>query len=86
MQCSRRLACRFSGAGYKVRHCLPSESPASCGHGKRRAGESALIPSTGALRPCPEESVDRDTSQNVIIEGDNLEVLKALQESYAGNV
>jgi len=55
-------------------------------HGKRRARQLALTPSTGTLRPCPEESVDWDTTQNIMIEGDNLEVLKLLQKSYAGKV
>lgn len=51
-------------------------------HGKRRARQIALTPSTGTLRPCPEESMDWDTTQNLVIEGDNLEVLKLLQKSY----
>ncbi|MBI4701315.1 MAG: site-specific DNA-methyltransferase [Deltaproteobacteria bacterium] len=55
-------------------------------HGKRRARQLALTPSTGTLRPCPEESLDWDTTQNLMIEGDNLEVLKLLQKSYAGRV
>ncbi|MGC1719082.1 MAG: site-specific DNA-methyltransferase, partial [Isosphaeraceae bacterium] len=55
-------------------------------HGKRRARQIALTPSTGTLRPCPEESVSWDTTQNLMIEGDNLEVLKLLQKSYAGKV
>jgi adenine-specific DNA-methyltransferase len=55
-------------------------------HGKRRARQLALTPSTGTLRPCPEESVDWDTTRNLMIEGDNLEVLKLLQKSYAGKV
>ena len=55
-------------------------------HGKRRARQLALKPSTGTLRPCPEESVSWDTTQNLMIEGDNLEVLKLLQKSYAGKV
>lgn len=55
-------------------------------HGKRRARQLALTPSTGTLRPCPEESVDWDTTQNLMIEGDNLEVLKLLQKSYAARV
>lgn len=38
--------------------------------------------STGTLRPCPEESVDWDTTQNLYLEGDNLEVLKLLQTAY----
>ena len=55
-------------------------------HGKRRASRLALTPSTGTLRPCPDESVDWGTTQNLMIEGDNLEVLKLLQKSYAGKV
>ena len=55
-------------------------------HGKRKARQIALTPSTGTLRPCPEESVDWATTQNLMIEGDNLEVLKLLQKSYAGKV
>lgn len=55
-------------------------------HGKRRARQIALTPSTGTLRPCPEDSVDWDSTQNIMIEGDNLEVLKLLQKSYAGKV
>lgn len=55
-------------------------------HGKRRARQIALTPSTGTLLPCPEESVDWDTTHNLMIEGDNLEVLKLLQKSYAGKV
>jgi adenine-specific DNA-methyltransferase len=55
-------------------------------HGKRRARQLALTPSTGTLLPCPEDSVDWDTTQNLMIEGDNLEVLKLLQKSYAGKV
>jgi adenine-specific DNA-methyltransferase len=55
-------------------------------HGKRKARQIALTPSTGTLRPCPEESVDWETTQNLMIEGDNLEVLKLLQKSYAGKV
>ena len=55
-------------------------------HGKRRARQLALTPSTGTLRPCVDESVDWDTTQNLMIEGDNLEVLKLLQKSYAGKV
>jgi len=55
-------------------------------HGKRQARKLALTPSTGTLRPSPEDSVDWDTTQNLMIEGDNLEVLKLLQKSYAGKV
>jgi len=55
-------------------------------HGKRKARQLALTPSTGTLRPCPEDSVDWNTTKNLMIEGDNLEVLKLLQKSYAGKV
>ena len=55
-------------------------------HGKRRARQLSLTPTTGTLRPCPEDSVDWDTTQNLMIEGDNLEVLKLLLKSYAGKV
>ena len=55
-------------------------------HGKRRARQIALTPSTGTLRPCPADSMDWDKTQNLMIEGDNLEVLKLLQKSYAGKV
>ncbi|MFH1660984.1 MAG: site-specific DNA-methyltransferase [Pseudomonadota bacterium] len=51
-------------------------------HGKKKARQIALTPSTGTLRPYPEESVDWDATQNLMIEGDNLEVLKLLQKSY----
>lgn len=54
--------------------------------GKRLARQIALTPSTGTLRPCLEDSVDWDTTQNLMIEGDNLEVLKLLQKSYSGKV
>lgn len=55
-------------------------------HGKRKARQIALTPSTGTLRPCREDSVDWDTTQNLMIEGDSLEVIKILQKSYAGKV
>lgn len=55
-------------------------------HGKKKARQIALTPSTGTLLPCPEESVNWDTTKNLIIEGDNLEVLKLLQKSYAGKI
>ncbi|MGL4349710.1 MAG: site-specific DNA-methyltransferase [Plesiomonas shigelloides] len=51
-------------------------------HGKNRARQIAQTPSTGTLRPCKEESVNWDTTENLFIEGDNLEVLKLLQKSY----
>lgn len=55
-------------------------------HGKRRARQLALTPSTGTLRPCPDDSLDWNSTQNIVIEGDNLEVLKLLQKSYAGKI
>jgi len=55
-------------------------------HGKRQARQLALTPSNGTLRPCPEDSVEWETTQNLLIEGDNLEVLKLLQKSYSGKV
>lgn len=54
--------------------------------GKRAAQREAAAPINKTLRPCPEESVDWDTTQNLYIEGDNLEVLKLLQNSYMGKV
>ena len=51
-------------------------------NGKSKARLLSQTPSTGTLRPCPEESVNWDTTQNLFIEGDNLEVLKLLQKSY----
>ncbi|MEG1736740.1 MAG: DNA methyltransferase, partial [Odoribacter sp.] len=50
--------------------------------GKANARREAQKRSTGTLRPCPEESVDWETTENLYIEGDNLEVLKLLQKSY----
>jgi len=54
--------------------------------GKKKARQFALTPSLGTLRPCPEKSVDWDTTKNMIISGDNLEVLKLLQKSYTGKI
>ena len=62
------------------------KSTASTGTASAEPRQIALTPSTGTLRPCPEDSVDWDTTQNLMIEGDNLEVLKLLQKSYAGKV
>ncbi len=55
-------------------------------HGKAQALRLAQTPSTGTLRPCKEESKDWDTTQNLYIEGDNLEVLKLLQKSYHNKI
>ena len=54
--------------------------------GKKAAVVEANKPIRKTLRPCPEESVDWDNTENLYIEGDNLEVLKLLQESYLGKV
>ena len=54
--------------------------------GKRAAIAEAARPIRKTLRPCVEEGKDWDTTQNLYIEGDNLEVLKLLQESYLGKV
>lgn len=54
--------------------------------GKRRAIAEAQKRSTGTLRPCPEESEDWENTENLYIEGDNLEVLKLLQDSYLGAI
>ena len=51
-------------------------------HGKSMARRIAQTPSTGTLRPCKGESKNWDTTGNLFIEGDNLEVLKLLQKSY----
>ena len=54
--------------------------------GKQAARAEVLRPTKKTLRPVKEDSVDWDTTQNVYIEGDNLEVLKLLQKSYLGKV
>lgn len=54
--------------------------------GKKNCFKIIQEPSIGALKPAPEESVDWDSTQNLFIEGDNLEVLKLLQKSYYGKV
>lgn len=54
--------------------------------GKRDCMKIIQSPSRATLKPCPEESVDWDTTKNLFIEGDNLEVLKLLQKSYYGKV
>ena len=54
--------------------------------GKKAAIVEANKPIRKTLRPCPAESVEWDTTENLYIEGDNLEVLKLLQESYLGKI
>ena len=55
-------------------------------NGKGRSLRLAQSPSMGTLRPCKEESKDWDTTENLYVEGDNLEVLKLLQKSYHGKI
>ena len=54
--------------------------------GKKEALLTANAPIAKTLRPCREESVDFDTTENLFIEGDNLDALKLLQETYLGRV
>lgn len=54
--------------------------------GKGDAFKTLQIPTTATLKPAPEESINFDTTQNVFIEGENLEVLKVLQKSYYGKI
>lgn len=54
--------------------------------GKRQARRLASIPSKGTLVPVTREGIDEKNTENIFIEGDNLEVLKLLQKSYAGRV
>jgi adenine-specific DNA-methyltransferase len=54
--------------------------------GKRESLLTANAPIAKTLRPCREESVNFDTTSNLFIEGDNLEALKLLQETYLGKV
>lgn len=54
--------------------------------GKAKARLEARTPTAKTMRPCPEKSVDWDTTQNLYIEGDNLEALKIMRETYAGKV
>ena len=51
---------------------------------KRKAILAANAPSTNTLRPCREDSVNFETTENLYIEGDNLQVLKLLRENYLG--
>lgn len=54
--------------------------------GKRNCIKFAQTPSTGTLIPCREKSVDFDNTQNIYIEGDNVEALKLLQKTYFGKI
>jgi adenine-specific DNA-methyltransferase len=55
-------------------------------NGKRRARAFALTPSLGTVRPSKQDSVNWENTQNLVVEGDNLDVLKLLRKSYAGRV
>ena len=55
-------------------------------HGKEQARRLALTPSNATLNPCPDESVAWDDTQNLFIEGDNLDALKLLRKDYRGRV
>ena len=54
--------------------------------GKREAKAEARRPIDKTMIPCPEKSVDWDTTENLYIEGDNLDALKLLKETYAGKI
>lgn len=54
--------------------------------GKAECQKTIQAPSLGTLLPCPEESVNFSMTENVVVEGDNLEVLKLLQKSYLGKI
>src|SRR3984957_4229766 len=54
--------------------------------GKAACMKVIQAPSVGTLKPYPDESVDWDTTENLFIEGDNLEVLKLLQKAYFGKI
>lgn len=54
--------------------------------GKQDARKIAAKPPTGTLKPCPGEGVNEDNTENVFIEGENLEVLKILRKSYMGKI
>jgi adenine-specific DNA-methyltransferase len=66
--------------GYEVEHFGLNWS------GKRQARRLASMPSKGALVAVPGEGINEETTGNIFIEGDNLEVLKLLQKSYAGRI
>lgn len=54
--------------------------------GRQKARAEAIRPIDKTMRPCPEESVNWDTTENLYIEGDNLDALKILRETYAGKI
>ena len=87
---------RAASAGHRLRPVAPGalgsivEGPArtlpSGLAGQREAILAANAPIAKTLRPCREESVEFDTTKNLFIEGDNLDALKLLQETYLGKV
>jgi adenine-specific DNA-methyltransferase len=54
--------------------------------GKNDARKIAAVPPTGTLKPCPGEGLNEDTTENIFIEGENLEVLKILRKSYMNKI
>lgn len=54
--------------------------------GKAEARKKASLPPSGTLRPCPGDGLEEDSTENLLLVGDNLEVLRLLQKSYAGKV
>jgi adenine-specific DNA-methyltransferase len=54
--------------------------------GKQDARKIAATPPTGTLKPCPGEGMNEDNTKNILIEGENLEVLKILRKSYMGKI
>jgi hypothetical protein len=64
----------------------PCRSSYQRSHGTEIRYKTIQSPSLGTLLPCREESINFDTTQNLIIEGDNLKVLKLLQKSYLGKI
>lgn len=84
-----KLAVDFDQLRQELSECIV-EGPQERYHlnwpGKREALLTANAPIARTLRPCREESVDFDTTKNLFIEGDNLDALKLLQETYLGKV
>ena len=75
----------FNGGGYRKLD-TSKERYSLTWNGKSRARQIAQEVSTGTLRPAKEESKNWDSTENIYIEGDNLEVLKLLQKSYHGKI
>ena len=74
-------------AGLLGEHIIEGDGPyALTWHGKHQARKAAELPATGTLCPDPEQSVDCEGTANILIEGDNLEVLRLLQETHRDQV